>query len=112
MKLGDAPLSWALKTHKWLVCRWRNTLVFSADMQILLSTAEAACAPLIGLVCARVIPISVAVELFQTKDGVVSASRWRWVGVPDARDVNNMRFHSWAEAILGAHTWNNSGGHN
>ena len=37
----------------------------------------------------------------------MASSRWRWVGIPDAEQIIDEKFKSWARAFLGGHAWNN-----
>ena len=101
-------LSPAETSHKWLGVLWKPTLDFEADMYSRLHVADRIMVQLVGLVSSRLLPFTLAMELFVLKvNSILACQRWLWIGVSSAQDVLNSKYYQWAWALLGAEAWNN-----
>ena len=95
--------------HRWLGVLWPQDLCFTAALLQAISSANRAFAPLVALVSARAVPLSFAVELFESKvDSVLNVGRWLYVLVPTAKSALDEALERWARALLGADPWRSS----
>ena len=97
------------RLHKWLGVLWPSGLNFDAALDQAISRASGAFATLSGLVNARVIPITLAVDLFESKvDSLLDFGRWLFTLSASACLGVNTAQSSWARALLGAESWRNA----
>ena len=94
--------------HKWLGVLWSCRLVFYAELCAKIAIASMTVSVLAGLSAANVLPIHLAIPMFETKvDSLVGFSRWLFIGSPEAEERLNETYRSWARALLGAGAWRN-----
>lgn len=95
--------------HRWLGIPWPHDLTFAAALRDAVARASSACAPLISLVAASAIPISVAMNIFELKvDSVLRFGRWLFATCHAAEACLDELLDSWARLFLGAEPWRNS----
>lgn len=96
--------------HRWLGILWPSDLSFEGALGQAIAKASAACAPLIGLVAASAVPLTVAMEIFELKvESVLRVGRWLYALACGAQARLNELFESWARSLLGADPWRNGG---
>ena len=98
-----------LNNQKHLGIIWDVRLCFEADMHAKIHSASREFASLCGLVAARSVPLSLALELFTLKvESLLVLGRWLWAteeGAPTALDTC---MEGWARSLLGAEPWRNA----
>ena len=98
-----------VSSHRWIGLLWNNTLQFEGDVVAKLYAASPAFTTLVVLVNGHVLPLTVALELFQIKvDSILSGNRWLW-GTSEASLQRLDRFlDRCALCLLGADPWRNA----
>ena len=78
-------------------------------MQQKLIIASAVSATLQGLVEQLVVPLPMALFLFEAKvEGILASTRWLWAGQAQRPNCLDEQLNRWAKAFLGAAFWRNS----
>ncbi|CAE8622071.1 unnamed protein product [Polarella glacialis] len=94
--------------HRWLGIPFDARLCFRRVLQERLRLASGEFAALPGLLESRVAPLHFALELFEAKvDSVVAFARWLFCMVPDAKDLLDAQYETWAKQLLGVPSWKN-----
>jgi len=94
--------------HRWLGVLWPRDLVFCAALNEAIALADHAMAPLSGLCSSGAIPLTLALELFESKvDGVLNKGRWLYTLAPMAKPRLDNALEHWARLLLGADWWCN-----
>ena len=94
---------------RWLGVLWPHDLHFMADLRNRLAAADGVFSILSSLVEHNVVPLPLAVVLFEGKiDSMLSVSRWLWIGTDGSTSVLNEQYAKWARSLLGAAPWRNA----
>ena len=87
---------------------WASNLSLTGDVVGKLHSCGAAFSTLVGLVNGRILPLPMAVELFDLKvDAIMSGSRWLWLSTPDAQQKVDDFLDRCARCLLDADPWRN-----
>ena len=105
---GDGPQE-LVEVHRWLGPLWPRDLVFVPDMKQRLAIAGTIFTTLANLVDANVVPLPMAVVLFESKvDSILTLSQWIWVGQEEVEETLNRQYDTWSRLLLGALPWRNA----
>ena len=91
---GDGPQELVGVSRRcWLGPLWPRDLVFVPDMNQRLAIAGTNFTTLSNLVDANVIPLPMAVVLFESKvDSILTLSQWIWVGQEGVEETLNRQY--------------------
>ena len=96
-------------THRYFGLKWPASFCFKATLEERLSIACNAFATLPSLLASRAIPLTVALDLFDSKvDNLLAFGRWIFCMVPDAKLRINGQVALWAKALLGGAPFRNT----
>ena len=106
---GQANVSLQHADYKqWLGLPWPHDLDFSRALEERLRLSGASFSVLAGLVQDDVIPLPLAVVLFEAKvDGVAQFGRWLIALAPNAESRLDQQYEAWAKALIGSPPWRN-----
>ena len=92
--------------HKWLGFLLRPDLDLRPALLSRIRAAESKFLELSGLVSCGILPLWLALDMFETKvDGVLRPGRWLLAIAWDAKTSYNDAFESWARSLLGSQRW-------
>ena len=96
-------------SHRWLGLRWPADLVFRTALTERVAIARSVFSELPFLVASKAIPLTIALELFESKvDGVLAFGRWCFTLADCAQEVLDDVYQEWALALLGGDRWRNA----
>ena len=102
---GAFTITW-VQRHKWLGMLWRNDLDWLPFALSRVGAASSCLSSLVGLVYARAIPLTMALELFNAKVlGTIAYGRWLWNVFPQCQEFLESSSQRWARTLLGSPPW-------
>ena len=101
-------LHWAAQ-HRWLGILWGSDLCFANHTKACLAAASSHVSVLAVLVASKVLPLSLAALLFESRiESAVRFGRWLWGLDPELRLLLEENYATWARLLLGADPWRNA----